>query len=103
MESKAPVSRVCRASRRMWDGVVVVGMRALRVRSSRLAEERRELIFRGGDEEEVCNWERISESFVVDMTTSWGLNKGEFLWGKFRGSYVVRGLGWACISALRNS
>ena len=52
MERRAPVSRVCRARRRIWGGVVEVGIRALRVRSSRFAEERREVICWGEEDEE---------------------------------------------------
>lgn len=67
MERRAPVSRVCRARARIGEGVVGVGIRALRVRSSRLAEERREVILWGERGVGFCSWERISESFEVDM------------------------------------
>lgn len=51
----------------MWAGVLGVGIRALRVRSSRLAEERREVVFWGEDEEEDWSWDRMLESLEVDI------------------------------------
>lgn len=47
MESRAPVSRVVRASPRSWGEVLGVGRRASSLRSCRFAVERREAIFWG--------------------------------------------------------
>lgn len=60
----------------MGEGVEGVGIRALRVRSSRLAEVRREVIFCGERGEGVSSWERIFERFEVDMVVCGWKNVG---------------------------
>ncbi len=67
MESKAPVSSVVRASPSSWGEVLGVGRRALRVRSCRLAVERREAIFWGEGDGVDCSCVRVVFNSVVDM------------------------------------
>ncbi len=67
MESKAPVSSVVRASPSSWGEVPGVGRRALRVRSCRLAVERREAVFWGEGDGVNCSCVRVVFSSVVDM------------------------------------
>ena len=66
IESSAPVSKTSRASVSSCGGVVGVGRRALRVRSVRLAVERREAIFSGGGDGVDFNWERSEVRFEVE-------------------------------------
>ena len=47
-----------------------VGRSALRVRSSRFAEERRVVSFSGEGDDVELSWDKILESFAVDMTAS---------------------------------
>ena len=70
MESKAPVSSVVRASPSSWGEVLGVGRRALRVRSCRLAVERREAIFWGEGDGVDCSCARVVFNSVVDMLGS---------------------------------
>lgn len=67
MESRAPASRVVRPRASSWGEVLGVGRRAFRVRSWRLAVERREAIFCGEGGGDDCSWVRVVFSSVVDM------------------------------------
>lgn len=66
MESRAPVSSTCRARVRRCGEVEGVGSRALRVRSVRLALERREAILSGGGGGVEFNCERREVRVEID-------------------------------------
>ena len=67
MESRAPVSSVVRASPRSCGEVLGVGRRAFRLRSCRLAVERREAIFCDEGSGVDCSWVSVVCSSVVDI------------------------------------
>ena len=67
MERRAPVSSVVRARCRSCGEVLGVGRRALRLRSCRLAVERREAILSGEGGGEDCSCVNVVFSPVVDM------------------------------------
>lgn len=83
MESKAPVSSVVRASQRSCGEVAGVGRRALRARSCRLADERREAIFCADGGGVDLSWVRVVFSSVLDMLGNAGaacFEGGKRLW-----------------------